>query len=263
MSVRIASTVFSRPCAVPPAPTFSERGFTLTEMAVVLVIVSLLIGGMILPMSAQQDIRYVAETETTLKNIHEALLGFAAANGRLPCPAAPAGDGRESFDTGASGSADNGLCSNYLDGFLPAVSLGIQPTDTSGFAIDAWGNRIRYAVSNKDVATTTKAVTRTDGIRLATMNSIAGTTMLSVCSTATGITASDCGTANSLVANTPALVFSTGKNGAAAGADEQANSTTLDAVFVSHTANGDFDDLVVWVSPHVLFNRMISAGRLP
>jgi prepilin-type N-terminal cleavage/methylation domain-containing protein len=246
--------------AAPPTPTFS-RGFTLTEMAVVLVIVSLLIGGMILPMSAQQDIRYVSETEATLKNIHEALLGFAAANGRLPCPVAPTGNGTESFVTG--GSATTGDCSNYFDGFLPAVTLGIQPTDTSGFAIDAWGNRIRYAVSNKDIATITKAVTRTDGIRSATMNSVAGTGMLSVCTTATGITTSDCGSAISLVANTPALIFSTGKNGAAAGADEQANSTTLDAVFVSHTANGDFDDLVVWVSPHVLFNRMISAGRLP
>jgi prepilin-type N-terminal cleavage/methylation domain-containing protein len=245
--------------AVPPAPTFS-RGFTLTEMAVVLVIVGLLIGGMVMPMSAQQDIRYVSETETTLKNIHEALLGFAAANGRLPCPAAPAGNGIESF---AAGDASGGECSNFLDGFLPAATLGIQPTDTSGFAIDAWGRRIRYAVFDKTIGSITRAITRTDGIRSATMNSVAGTAMLSVCTTAIGITASDCGTANSLVANAPVLVFSTGKNGTGSGADEQANSTTLDAVFVSHTSSGDFDDLVVWVSPHILFNRMITAGRLP
>ncbi len=264
----------------PPAPTFSRvvpreraaRGFTLTEMAVVLVIVALLIGGMVMPMSAQQDIRYVSETETTLKNIHEALLGFAAANGRLPCPTAPTGNGTESFATGYDITTGPvaGECFSFYDGFLPAVTLGIRPTDTSGFAIDAWGRRIRYAVSDKTIGTITRANTRTDGIRSATMNSVAGTAMLAVCATATGVDPSDttppieyCGTASSLVTNTPAVIFSTGKNGAGAGADEQANSTTLDAVFVSHTSSGDFDDLVVWVSPHILFNRMITAGRLP
>jgi prepilin-type N-terminal cleavage/methylation domain-containing protein len=260
--------------AVPPAPTFS-RGFTLTEMAVVLVIVGLLIGGMVMPMSAQQDIRYVSETETTLKNIHEALLGFAAANGRLPCPAAPAGNGIESF---AAGDASGGECSNFLDGFLPAATLGIQPTDTSGFAIDAWGRRIRYAVTDKTIKNTTisRAITRTDGIKLATINNVAATAMLAVCSTATGITPGDitdpiqyCGAAPALVTSTPAVIFSTGKNGAGTGTDEQANSTTADTVFVSHVptpssvTNGEFDDIVLWISPNVLFNRMITAGRLP
>jgi prepilin-type N-terminal cleavage/methylation domain-containing protein len=84
--------------AIPPAPTFS-RGFTLTEMAVVLVIVALLIGGMIMPMSAQQDIRYVNETQATLKNIEEALLGYAAVNGRLPRPATSATAGVENPTT--------------------------------------------------------------------------------------------------------------------------------------------------------------------
>ena len=41
--------------AVSRALTFS-RGFTLTEMAVVLVIVALLIAGVMIPLSAQQDI---------------------------------------------------------------------------------------------------------------------------------------------------------------------------------------------------------------
>ena len=26
---------------------------------------------------------------------------------------------------------------------------------------------------------------------------------------------------------------------------------------------GEFDDLVTWISPNILYNRMISAGRLP
>ena len=68
--------------AVPRRLTFA-RGFTLAEMAVVLVIVALLLAGMMLPISAQQDIRARQETEGTLNDIREALIGFAIANGRL------------------------------------------------------------------------------------------------------------------------------------------------------------------------------------
>jgi prepilin-type N-terminal cleavage/methylation domain-containing protein len=249
------------------APAKAAYGFTLAEMAVVLVIVALLIGGMLLPLSAQQDIRYVSETEATLKNIQEALLGFAAANGRLPCPASNASNGRQSYASG--GNPSNGECSNHFDGFLPAADLGIRPTDDAGFAIDAWGRRIRYAVTDKTINSVTKAMTRTDGIRSATMASVAGTTMLVVCTSATGITVSDCGTAIQLTDKAPAVVFSLGKNGNGSGIDEQANSTNFDAVFVSHaptpdgSANGEFDDLVDWLSINVLINRLIGAGRLP
>lgn len=252
------------------APARAAYGFTLAEMAVVLVIVALLIGGMLLPLSAQQDIRYVSETEATLKNIQEALLGFAAANGRLPCPASNASNGQQSYASG--GNPSNGECSNHFDGFLPAADLGIRPTDDAGFAIDAWGHRIRYAVTDKTINFVTKAITRTDGIRSATMASVAdtNTTMLVVCASATGITVSDCGTAAiKLTDKAPAVVFSPGKNGNGSGIDEQANSTNFDAVFVSHaptpvgSANGEFDDLVDWLSINVLINRLIGAGRLP
>jgi prepilin-type N-terminal cleavage/methylation domain-containing protein len=47
--------------AVSRRLTFA-RGFTLTEMAVVLVIVALLIAGMMLPLSSQQDNRARKET---------------------------------------------------------------------------------------------------------------------------------------------------------------------------------------------------------
>ena len=39
--------------------------------------------------------------------------------------------------------------------------------------------------------------------------------------------------------------------------------------FVSHppTANGApngyFDDIVIWISPNILINRMVAAGKLP
>jgi len=127
--------------AVPPArparstlgvPTFSQRGFTLTEMAVVLVIVALLIGGMLLPLSAQQDIRYVVDTQKQLSDINEALLGFAASKAPpyLPCP-----------DTNGDGQEDRagGTCAAGQEGDLPWATLGLGRQD-------AWGNAFPYRV---------------------------------------------------------------------------------------------------------------------
>lgn len=267
-----------KPSGVPPRLT-SARGFTLTEIAVVLFIVALLIGSMMLPLAAQDDIRKVQDTQRTLAEARDALIGFAVANGRLPCPASATSSGLESFCTndvpGVCGPVttvlpSHGRCSHPYSGDFPAAQLGLSPTDPNGLLLDGWEQPIRYAVWSGTIGTTNNPLTRTDGIRSATMTSVAATTQLSVCATATGITAVDCGAATSLTSRAPALLFSIGKNGAtgAAGVDEAAN-TNGDVVFVSHdaaptsAANGEFDDLVIWLSPNILFNRMVAAGKLP
>lgn len=253
--------------SVPRRLTF-VRGFTLTELAVVLFIVALLIGGMLIPLAAQDDIRRSQETQKLLKDATEALVGFAAANGRLPCPATAASSGQESF--AVSGNAANGNCSNFHDGLLPAAALGLAPTNQNGVLVDAWNQPVRYAVFTGMIGGVMNPMTRTDGIKNATMPLVAAATALSVCSSATGVTANNCGAAARLTDKAPAILFSTGKNGAAAGTgtDEAANQNG-DAVFVSHDptptgfVNGEFDDIVFWLSPNILFNRMITAGRLP
>jgi len=80
---------------------------------------------------------------------------------------------------------------------------------------------------------------------------------------------------NKLTGTTPAIVYSTGRNGGygGTGIDELANpnrnSLNNDRVFISHmptpsaAANGEFDDIVIWLSPNTLFNRMVTAGKLP
>ncbi|MEN8219656.1 MAG: prepilin-type N-terminal cleavage/methylation domain-containing protein, partial [Pseudomonadota bacterium] len=62
----------------------SHQGFSLVEMAVVLFIISLLIGGLLIPLSAQMDQSRLKATQQDLKNIYQALLGFALINGHLP-----------------------------------------------------------------------------------------------------------------------------------------------------------------------------------
>lgn len=247
-----------------------STGFTLAELAIVLLIIGLMIGGLMMPLTAQIDSRNTSDTRRTLSEIHEALLGFAAANDRLPCPASATSNGQESFEAG--GSAADGRCFDFYGGFLPAATLGMTPTDQNGFAIDAWGQRIRYAVNQGPaIGSVTHPFTQTNGIRDATMSSISGQDLLFVCSTATGVTASGCGgTAVKLTDKAPVVFFSTGKNaGPGAGIDEAKNLEGLHPVFVFHeptpptAPNGEFDDLVTWLSPNVLYNRMIAAGRLP
>jgi prepilin-type N-terminal cleavage/methylation domain-containing protein len=251
------------------------RGFSLAEIAVVMVIVGLLIGGLLAPLSAQMEQRNYADTQKRLESAAELLLGFAIANGRLPCPASTSSAGDESPNGG-------GTCSNYYDGFLPAKALGMQPVDSSGYAIDAFNGRIRYVLA-KTFKTGTAcagalpAFSSSTNIKSNGLQCLPGD--LRVCSSSqfSGFTATNCdtgsGTDNDLVGpNTVvAIVFSTGKNSAVTDAtrlDELAN-TDGNATFVSHTptpagaAGGEFDDQVVWISTGLLYGRMVSAGILP
>ena len=66
-----------------------QRGFTLIELAIVMFIVALMLGGMLLPLSAQQDVRARSETTRMMNEAREALIGFAMINDRFPCPASP------------------------------------------------------------------------------------------------------------------------------------------------------------------------------
>jgi prepilin-type N-terminal cleavage/methylation domain-containing protein len=220
--------------AVPPPPTFSRHGFTLTEMAVVLVIVALLVGGMILPFAAQQEMRTHMETRTLLTDVSEALYGFAASHAAsdgkpyLPCPDTD-GDG---FENRTAAACDS------LEGALPWADLGLGRQD-------AWGNPVRYAVSSA-------FSNSTNGFALLSSGS------LRVCAEAA--------CTKVLVAGVPALILSRGKNGAATptDADELANADA-DADFVQRTAGpgGGFDDRVAWLPLPLLLHRMIAAGKLP
>lgn len=237
-----------------------QNGFTLIEMAMVLMIIGLLLGGLLVPLSVQMEQRNITDTQKSLSEIKEAIIGYAIVNGRLPCPASPSSNGMESFISG--GNASNGQCSNFYDGFVPSATLGLSPVDSQGYAVDAWNNRIHYAVtsSNGDAFTTTNGMSTTG---LSALNPD-----LLVCSSsaASGFNGSSCGTNNALTSNpgVPVVIFSTGKNGAnSVGADETANLAG-NRTFVSHSqVQNGFDDLVVWISPNILFNRMVTAGKLP
>lgn len=245
-------------------------GFTLVEMAVVLLIVALLLGGLLPTLSSRVEQQRMGEVRKQLDEIEQAVIGYAIINGRLPCPASSSSNGAESFATG--GSAANGDCSNFYDGYAPAATLGLVTAD--GYAVDPWGNRIRYAVTSwNNTYTKTNEMSKVGLANLSPNDPV----YLQICSTATGISTTKCATGAALTASpgVPLVIYSTGRNGnyGGTGADEaanpNANSNNNDRVFVSHTptassaANGEFDDIVIWLSPNILLGKMVEAGKLP
>src|SRR5258706_15696511 len=98
---------------------------------VVLVVLTILLSGLALPLAAQLNLRRMDETRRQLDEAKEALLGFVAPQGRLPCPAAPRSLGLESFAAGED--AASGGCSAFPDGFLPGATPGPAPPPSQGY----------------------------------------------------------------------------------------------------------------------------------
>lgn len=264
-----------------------ERGFTLTELAIAFVIISFLLAGAMYTLSAQTEQRARTETLRRLDEAKELLLTYAVVNGRLPCPARSNSAGDE-VRNGAGECKDGGGLEDYyggtlaggaIGGLLPATAIGFAPVDASGFALDAWGNRIRYAVAKTlDAGVSSCSDTATTvHFTLATKLKSNGITCtprdLIVCNATQAIapgTACNSGTAVTNRFTVTAVVFSTGKNGAFGpqGGNETEN-VDGDHVFVhrppdpSSAATGEFDDLTVWVPVGLLYGRLIAAGVLP
>ena len=222
-------------------------GFTLIEMSIVLIVISLILSGVLKTVSVQRQQLKRDETRQALQIINQALIGFTATEGRLPCP-----------DTDNDGEANDvavpfgDTCTND-EGFLPFVDLGVP-------AEDAWGNRFRYRVSSNA------------GINFAD-NPDPGPPLLS--SFAMGdpgdIVVRDAG-GNLVVNNIPAIVISYAENGRQTIANlpcgagvptvTEEENCNANALFTADDYRTDFDDLLTWVAPTVLINRMIESGRL-
>jgi prepilin-type N-terminal cleavage/methylation domain-containing protein len=232
----------------------NSRGFTLVELAIAIFIIALLLGSILVPLATQIEQRQNSETQKKLEEIRDALLGFAATNGYLPCPDTD-NDGDENIDT-VTGKCLT-ITASIAAGNLPWNTLGLMTNS------DAWGNRFRYVINDR-------YGWRTPLAALVTLSG--GGTDVRICA------AAGCAGSGTAVV---AAVISMGKNGygatnsqtgvanpAPGAVDEQENVDT-DREIVSRTPSavgstlGEFDDIVISISQYVLFNRMIAAGKLP
>jgi type II secretory pathway pseudopilin PulG len=249
-------------------------GFTLVEMAIVLVVIGLILGGLLAPLTSQRDMLSYSTTHQRLEEVKEALIGFAITNGRLPCPASSTSNGLED-------PVGGGVCNHNYDGFVPSVTLGLASVDNNGYSLDGWGgapsNRIRYAVSKNALGTIPNAFTSSPPSSMKNQGMAALKPDLYICASSIGINGTDCNTAIFLTGSAlpgsgvPAVIYSLGKNAATGGigpGDEAANLDN-DPVFISHeprpsgATGGEFDDIVTWISPSILYSRMVQAGQLP
>lgn len=273
----------------------TSRGFTLIEMAIVLIIVTILVGGLAMPLAAQIQARRVAETKKTLEEAREAIIGFAMtrtitntctcnynASGNLDsstcsiigtswCPAIA--QPNQSFtanytrpylpcpDTNGDGieerTVNSGISCGAANGFLPWVTLGTA-------SHDGWGNRLRYSVDTTTYSSKLVGMPNPPG---------SSTNLKRVCksSLCTSVEAD----------NLPVVILSHGPNGwgarningntlqAPTSTDELENATDTNANFVSRTptdaasSSGEFDDLVVWISDSTLRSRVCPSGGCP
>jgi prepilin-type N-terminal cleavage/methylation domain-containing protein len=244
------------------------RGFSLLEVAIALAILAIALTALALPLASQVQSRRLDEARRQLAEARDAVLGFAAAHGRLPCPATPATRGHEAF--AHDGDAANGRCADFHGGFLPAAALGMAPLDEAGFLRDPWAtsaSRVRYAVHSGAVNGVNQALTRAGGMAQATLGGLGSAPhYLLVCGSGATVDANGCGpAANQLTRRAAFVLLSLGANAAAdPPGDDEARNVDGNAVFVSRdAAEGGFDDLVEWGSIHLVVHRLVTAGRLP
>lgn len=120
----------------------TRGGFTLIELAIVLAILGLLLGGGSMLVQPMLDNNRRNETKAKLKTIEDTLTLYAATNFDLPCPSNPT-LGPGAATNGAEANPATFCNSTMAFGGVPWQSLGLSEADV----LDGWGRRISYAVT--------------------------------------------------------------------------------------------------------------------
>ncbi len=286
----------------------SQKGFTLVEIAIVLLIVTVLLGYTVAMFPRQQELKQYRAADAEMDRIIATIIGFAQVNGRLPCPSIPNSVGIED----GGGVAD---CNNY-GGFVPVSTLGIQGRLNEDLLLmDPWGNPYRYYVTDtdEDIDGNSDFVNRNEmrDIGLVDVRNPVGdgyidldgrflicddngTTIDDQCTGAAEVFGRFLAGAVAIddqYGGAPFVLLSMGKNWADTPIDDELENRggdlsdtdlglglgpSLNEYFLKDVANDettfvrrptgfgdDFDDIVKWVSPNVLYSKMIEAGQLP
>jgi len=225
-------------------------GFSLLEMALALVILSLMMGWLMTPLRVQHALQKYQQTEQRLYAAQQALLGHAIIYHYLPCPDTDQPpDGWENVSANQSCAGEEGV--------LPWLQLGLVATD-------AWGRFLRYRADS----------TFTHHTQWFSVSAAEYASNIQV--------VGDAGALISAPSRPAAIILSHGENGlggiqsvsggqafvmaAPVHADEQENADG-DLVFVDkaqqQAGGAVFDDRLVMLSPKVLIQQMVQAQRLP
>jgi prepilin-type N-terminal cleavage/methylation domain-containing protein len=123
-----------------------QKGFTLIEMAIVLVIVGLLVGGGLAAIGPALEQTRSTTTKVNMDQAESALLLYVIRNNRLPCPAdgsLPNTDSNYGLEKSLSGSSP-AIC----DTSVVAIDHSVLPWKTLGideqYSLDGWNRRLSY-----------------------------------------------------------------------------------------------------------------------
>lgn len=257
----------------------ASRGFTLAEIAIAVLVLSLLgVFGLGLLTNTQAAQRR-GEAQRQLEEVRTALLGFAITNGRLPCPAATApanSNGNESF--AATGNATNGRCSAFnanaaTQGLLPARTLGLPGISADGLLRDPWGQPIRYSVAQVALSgdAPPNACTPAAGTcRLLASNGLTGNlgTLADASVAGRYLRICDSAACTNVLASDVAVVLASGIDAAGAGGADETENLDGDTDHVFHEpreatgTGGRYAHLMLWLPRTVLIDALARAGRL-
>ena len=270
-----------------------QRGFTLVEIAMVIVIGALLLGFALSVLTAQLTNTRIKATQNQAYVIKIALVTFLATRNRLPCPAV---EGLNSTNAAYGIEAPNpGTCTGTTNltgasrGVVPWVSLGLADTAV----LDGWNRRFTYVVTTSETnltsinaqvevstgppqaRSTVPALTGNLTVHNATpvgggLPPPVAQNQINACST--GATDNSCN--NFAVV----ILISHGANGTGAflpgngvreplppGANELENTDTdlafTQMSFIGNTtaAGGVFDDMVSWIPPADLVTPLVAS----
>lgn len=237
---------------------FQQKGFTLIEIAIVIVVIGFLLGGLLSSVGVQRQQIRRDETREQLDLIKQALIGFAIQNRRLPCPDTDAmGTPFYGQENPVGGPANELTPCDSAWGTLPFTDLGVGQQDS-------WGNPFHYRVSDGSSGGTNFTDQVLPSFTLASAGSVVVRNGVVI---PPAITISN---------NIPAIVVSFGQNGREVFSGVfpcigfsaiEIQNCNVDANFVdseyNEVAGSEFDDLVMWVPLTVLKAKMVDAGQLP
>ncbi len=135
-------------------------GFTLIEIAIVLVVIGLLLSGGLVALAPVVRNAQVTTTENKLDKIEDALVLYAIQNNCLPCPADSSDAGAQAGIHQTGAGANSATCAgggsnacfpgatpaNGVRNIVPWITLGLSQADVT----DEWGTYISYHVSSQD-----------------------------------------------------------------------------------------------------------------
>ena len=255
----------------------TESGFTLVELAVVLVIIGTMLTLGLAAFNAQMTTGGYAKTRAKIETIKNALIDHLGRHMYLPCPDRdfgppfdeshlPDGSGE---DTRTTANDPTTHCTAYV-GILPYRDLGLSRDD----ALDGWGNYFTYHVSDNSGTDplnswTTRGTPSSPAVRPASTGSLV---------------LQDAATGGTVIANQlVVVVVSHGKNGLAAytvkgvqnslpdagSSPDERENTDADLTYVQRDysekvgGGGPFDDVVSGFTNAQLLGPLILSGALP